>query len=495
MRRGDHLAAIKAFPQWCAYNDAQLLDIVLATDSERGNHFRPTRDLGTDEGNEEPPLLLTVPKDMVLSAEAIQQYAKVDKNFRDIYDAAGHQSHRMDTLLFLLLQYIYSSPDFQGHKGGASSWTWYFDVLPSRIPVPTMWSDEQLIYLRGTSLEDAVPAKLQALGREFDLVRTETEKIPFWREFVHDKEIITAGDWIYLDALYRSRTLELPRSGESMVPILDMVNHSADANAYFDETEDGEVRLHIRRGHSIRASLPEYSLTGGGDEITIDYGQGKSAAEMLFSYGFIEPGTSAKSLMLQLEAMDDDPLAKAKLLLYHNHEGAPRLKIEDSDDGVPTWSAPFVYLMCLNEDDGIEFRVLQTVDGDRQLKLFWQDEDVTAKVADFESLIQGHELEPIFRLRATMVILSLLGAQMENLTAPIDYAMEQSDPGSFSPTASILQLRGAELDLLSRTLAVLEEQRDGLVENDRVKAYLGSMEASPNEEVPGQPTNNEDDFS
>ncbi|KAF3013997.1 hypothetical protein E8E14_008977 [Neopestalotiopsis sp. 37M] len=492
MRRGDHVAAFNAFPQWCTYNDAGLLDIALATDEERGNHFRPVKDLSNSEDGGDPPLLLTVPKDMVLSAEAIQQYAKVDKNFRDIYDAAGHQSHRMDTLLFLLLQYIYSSPDFQGHKGGASPWTWYFDVLPSSIPVPTMWAIDQLVYLLGTSLEDAVPAKLQALEREFDHVLTETEKFPFWREFLHDKETIKTEDWVYLDALYRSRSLELPKSGESMVPILDMVNHSANANAYFDETEDGEVKLLVRRGHTIKA--PTLG-TGSGEEITIDYGQGKSGAEMLFSYGFIEPGTPATSLMLSLEAMDDDPLAKAKLMLYRNHEGAPRLKIEDSDTGVPHWSAPFIYLMCLNEDDGIEFRVLQTVDGERQLKLFWQEEDVTDKVAEFESLIQGHELEPIFRLRAIMVILSMLGAQIENLTAPVDHAMEQTDPGSSFPTASVLQLRGAELDLMSRTLTVLEEQRDVLVEDDRVKAYLGSMEASPNEEVPGQPANNEDDFS
>jgi hypothetical protein len=91
MRPGEHLAALDAFPQWCTYNDAQLLDIFLATDSEKGNHFMCSSDLRNDDDNVELPLLLTVPKDMVLSADAIQQYAKVDKNFRDIYSAAGRQ--------------------------------------------------------------------------------------------------------------------------------------------------------------------------------------------------------------------------------------------------------------------------------------------------------------------------------------------------------------------------------------------------------------------
>lgn len=90
MRRGDHLAALSTFPQWCAFNDAQLRDIVLTSESGKGNYFKATRDLSNDEDNAEPPVLLTVPKDLVLSAEALQQYAKVDQNFRDIYDAVGH---------------------------------------------------------------------------------------------------------------------------------------------------------------------------------------------------------------------------------------------------------------------------------------------------------------------------------------------------------------------------------------------------------------------
>lgn len=91
MRRGSHVEAFNAFAQWCSYNDVQLLDIALAADEEKGNHFKAVRDLMNDDDNTELPLLLTVPKDMVLSAEAIHQYAKVDKNFRDIYNAAGHQ--------------------------------------------------------------------------------------------------------------------------------------------------------------------------------------------------------------------------------------------------------------------------------------------------------------------------------------------------------------------------------------------------------------------
>ncbi|KAK6217622.1 hypothetical protein LQW54_003344 [Pestalotiopsis sp. IQ-011] len=490
MRRGDHHAALSTFSQWCAFNDAQLKDIVLASESGKGNYFKATQDLSNDEDNAETPVLLTVPKDMVLSAEALKQYAKVDHNFRDIYDAVGHPSHRMDTLLFLFIQYIYSSPDFPDHKGPASPWTWYFDVLPPDVPVPTMWPGRYRHYLlRGTSLEAAVLAKKLALEKELDDVFFCVRDNPFWRALLLESDIIQPKVWRYLDALYRSRSLELPKSGESMVPILDMVNHSANANAYFDETDDGEVRLLLRKGHSVGASTP--GCTG---EITIDYGHGKSAAEMLFSYGFIEPGYTAKSLTLPLEPMGDDPLSKAKTMIYG---GPPTLKIEENADGVPTWKAPLIYLMCLNEDDGIDFRVLQMVDGGHDLRLFWKEEDVSDKTTGFEDLIQGHELEPVFHLRAITVVMSRLEEQIASLNN-MDNAMHEeaeADPKFSHTYGSLMQLRRAELALLTRMSSVLEEQRGGLLEDDRVKAYLGSMEETPNGEAAAQSTNDEEDFS
>ncbi|KAH8202841.1 hypothetical protein TruAng_003004 [Truncatella angustata] len=481
MRRGSHAEAFNAFSQWCTYNDVQLLDITLAADDEKGNHFQPTRDLENEDDNIELPLLLTVPKDLVLSSEAIHQYAKVDKNFREIFSRAGHQSHRVDTLLFLMLQYIYSSPDYQGTNGEASPWAWYFDMLPFRVPVPTMWNEDEL---------PAVSAKLISLNKEFDEVREKCENLPFWSDFLEDYEGITVEDWVYFDALYRSRSLELPKSGESMVPVLDMINHSSHANAYFDENNEGEVRLLIRKGHTIQSGSHENA--GIGSEITIDYGQGKSAAEMLFSYGFVEPGTPAGSLVIPLESMDDDPLAKPKL---HVFGGAPTLKIKDAEDGVPTWTAPFVYLMCLNEDDGIDFRILQEVDGSRRLVLFWQDEDVTDKAREFEGLIAGHDLEPIYHLRAITVIHSQIAGQVESLETPLGRLDGEINPRFRFSIESVQQLRRAELDLMQRTLGALERQRDTLLENDRVKAYLGSMEEPQNEEIGEQAPNNEEDFS
>lgn len=121
-----------------------------------------------------------------------------------------------------------------------------------------------------------------------------------------------------------------------MVPCLDLVNHSSQATAYFEENEKGEVVLYLRKGCAVTR----------GEEITIDYGQDKSPAEMLFSYGFIDQ-SSTTSLVLPLLPLDDDPLATAKL---HAFGTPPKLELAKDENDIPHWTAPFVYLMCLNEE-------------------------------------------------------------------------------------------------------------------------------------------------
>jgi hypothetical protein len=229
-----------------------------------------------------------------------------------------------------------------------------------------------------------------------------------------------------------------------VVPCLDLANHSRGAVAYFEETKADEIALLLRKGCVVPAK----------GEITINYGGSKSAAEMLFSYGFIEPDTPARSLVIPLETMDDDPLTKAKL---HVFGAAPTLRIEDRDDGVPRWTAPFAYLMCLNEEDGIQFGLLQQTDGTRQLKLYWQGEDVTDKAGDFESLINGNDLEPLFQLRVVTVILELLQQQVETLEKPFPSLAEQGIVRA-ELLESILRLRNVELSLMQRALQGLEDQ-------------------------------------
>lgn len=126
--------------------------------------------------------------------------------------------------------------------GTKSPWTEYVQFL-SPVPLPTCWSENKLLFLEGTSLTTATTAKLGSLEREFEHFRSVTLKIDWCRTIWWDDNNLTFQEWLLVDAWYRSRVLELPNLGPSMVPILDFCNHSMEANARYDVDVDGNVNL------------------------------------------------------------------------------------------------------------------------------------------------------------------------------------------------------------------------------------------------------------
>lgn len=241
--------------------------------------------------------------------------------------------------------------------------------------------------------------------------------------------------------------LELPKSGPSLVPCIDMANHASAANAYYEETSDGDVVLLLRDG----------SVVGEGDEVTISYGSEKSDAEMLFSYGFLDASSAVQSLTLPLSPLPDDPLGKAKAHIY---TGAPTVQLKMVGDTVE-WMSPFACLLCLNEEDGLEFKVLQSSDGERELRVFWQEEDVTVQVKEFETMIGDHELRDVFKLRVNMVISQRLQEQLGRLSSPNSVetreAREAVSSSNFCAT-NARELKRIEGGIIEAGLAVLEEQ-------------------------------------
>lgn len=329
--------------------------------------------------------------------------------------------------------------------------------------MPTLWTEDERLLLAGTSLEVALTAKLSALASEFELIQDKSSDIPCWNDMLWYAGAIRLKDWILLDAWYRSRSLELPRSGEAMVPCVDMVNHSSNPTAYYEVHSGGDVRLLLRPGISLSK----------GDEITISYGDDKPAAEMLFSYGFLDATSASGSLTLPLEAFPDDPLAKAKLFVFGEQ---PKVHVAVNDEGAIEWSSPFAYLMCVNEEDGLEFRVLQDTEGARQLRLFWRDEDVTDQANDFETVIRSHELRAVFKLRVVTVVQGCLETHLQAMQAVMSL---DTDPDSgvsnireacMKSAASLREIESATLEKVVEYL----ENEVSLVDRSEVRAWSRS---------------------
>lgn len=61
------------------------------------NDETKNKDSGNDEnknketGSYQPPSLITIPRELVLNAEAVEQYAKEDRNFKALLDACGRK--------------------------------------------------------------------------------------------------------------------------------------------------------------------------------------------------------------------------------------------------------------------------------------------------------------------------------------------------------------------------------------------------------------------
>ncbi|PKS07813.1 hypothetical protein jhhlp_006421 [Lomentospora prolificans] len=475
---------LSSLPVWATFNNIAFSSVKVDSIEGKGQGLIAETDLSSPEGASEPRVLLKVPHDAILCNDVISGYAKVDKRFSELLEAVGPQPTRMKALIFLLTQRIHSEL-MLANSGVSTPWTAYVRYLPEDVFVPTMWHDHERALLRGTSLESAVEAKLTDLTREFDTFQEKSAELLVWGD-LWEKRTLSLRDWILADAWYRSRSLELPRSGDAMVPIIDMANHSPQPSASYEENVNYEVTLQLRPGATLAA----------GEEVTITYGENKSAAEILFSYGFIDVEGAKRQLVLPLTPFEDDPLIQAKL---HSFKKPPMVDIR-MEDGEATWKSAFAFYMCLNEEDGLEFRVLQDLEGGRQLKVFWQDEDVTDRVDSFDLLIDSHEMSQIFRLRVVTVIEELVGShmeRMESVTSPAEEELLRSIHGE--PRSDCLAmantLRDIEYGILEAALGRLREQKAQLLADESVAAYLGSMEDTRNEQVPSETTNEEADFS
>jgi hypothetical protein len=345
-------------------------------------------------------------------------------------------------LIFLLLQITHSSPDLHGNNvGAANPLTDYVAFLPENFSLPTFYSEEERELLQGTSLADAVEQKLRSLENEFDLLRTSTEGIHWCKKHWWDEKTghLTIDDWKQVDAMFRSRALELPGTGSAMVPCVDMANHASGNKtmAVYETTERKNAVLQLRQGKCLKQ----------GEEITITYGDEKGASEMIFSYGFIESGVAnARQLFLDLDIPTDDPLRLAKKAVCKD---APGVRLYTKENGEIGWESKYVWWSCVNEEDGLGFRILQANDGGKELKVLWKK--VELETERLEETLASDSMRDIFQLRAVVVLQKRIERQASELEETEEQFSEAVHLPGVRPTTweTIKILRALEVDFLA----------------------------------------------
>ncbi|GAB1193592.1 hypothetical protein APSETT444_002813 [Aspergillus pseudonomiae] len=439
---------------------------IVAT-GEKGNQSSET-------GESDAEALLRVPSDLILSLRLVENHAKSDRYLREVLDAVGDFG-----------RITYSSPDFadEHHRIGVSNpWTEYIWYLPSSITLPTFYTVEERELLQGTSLKLAVDAKIASLENEFELLRQSTESISWCRKHWWDEDTgkFTLDDWKYVDAMYRSRMVDLPSSGHAMVPCIDMANHASEdiVKALYDEDTEGNAVLQLRSGRKLHAD----------EEVTISYGDDKPASEMIFSYGFLDQERSgAKQIYLNLDIPEDDPLIMAKKRVC---KAPPGLRLFDSptaERGSTNWDSPFVWWLCVNQEDGLEFEVLQTNDGGRELKVSWKGEEIRDP-DDLKAFLIKDPLWDIFQLRAVVTVLDRLESHfliLRETQIMVEEINHNEDMlALFRPEvySTINSLRELEGKLLEKGIEDLAQQRQDLMASEAVTAYLTQQQSDDVEE-------------
>lgn len=418
---------------------------------------------------------LKIDAELVICAKTVEGHAKADVHLAEALAAAGEFALAPRGALMVFLVVSMSTAAGLG-IGQSGAWSGYIRFLPV-VSIPTTWTETERKLLRGTSLEVAVTAKLQALEQEFEDFREATKEIKWCQKAWWDESKLTLRDWQVADSWFRSRVLQFPVLGIGMAPILDFANHSFEENTYYSFDENSGVVL-----------LPREAKAGtlkDGGEITINYGQEKSAAEMVFSYGFLDATRDmALWLVLDLQGLPDDPLGFAKQAVF---KSAPTLGIYDLGHTVE-WTSHFIWLMCVNEEDGLSFRVLQETTGERHLQVLWDSKEVEdiAKLAD---LLEESSSWPVYQLRATALVQDRVEAQLAQLTESEEEIAWITDQESFNIGSQELhvatKLRTLERALLEKAVEVLETQKEKLLGSEVVQNYL--MQAQRGSGIPYDP--------
>lgn len=213
--------------------------------------------------------------------------------------------------------------------------------------------------------------------------------------------------------------MDLPRTGLALVPVIDMANHASGAatNAHYDTDGHGNAVLLTYGAHAPKA----------GQEILITYGDDKGACEMLFSYGFIDPNLStARTMFLDIAIPADDPLRHAKTAAFDvppgfrlfvdpaKGAGEGEAKGEGEEGEKVAWYGPAVWLLCVNEEDGLSIRVAQLNDGGTELQKFWKGRELS-DILGLERALERERMLDVFRLRAYVSMNARVREQLSRL--------------------------------------------------------------------------------
>lgn len=175
---------------------------------------------------------------------------------------------------------------------------------------------------------------------------------------------------------------------------------------------------------------------------------------MIFSYGFIEETMeNARDILLGLDIPDDDPLKRAKQTVAAS---APGVRLIHSAAKGLTWESDFIWLVVVNEEDGLQFQIAQTVDGGQELEVAFCDKPLQ-DITKLHDLLKNSPMWQVYQLRAVSVIQNRVEDQLRALMSA-EAEAENDKPIAYSLKGLALKLRILETEMLERFYEFLEDE-------------------------------------
>lgn len=107
---------LSSLPTWCELQGLEFLGTKVALSpnccepGQPGQAISPingiisTRELNSVDTCDPLPILLDIPKNLILGEEFLLQFQKIDSHFKQLRELVGGKSTRLDVMLFLLMQ-------------------------------------------------------------------------------------------------------------------------------------------------------------------------------------------------------------------------------------------------------------------------------------------------------------------------------------------------------------------------------------------------------
>jgi hypothetical protein len=192
----------------------------------------------------------------------------------------------------------------------ARFWRDYLELLPKSIYLPIRYDSQDLESIYHTNLFRAVQARKRSLSNEYALLSA-------WWEW---EPRPTLDEWTYVNELLWTRGMGIPdeiddtKETMTIVPLMDFVNHSLDANGKWilqstAENQEGGIFLVVDRDLGDR-------------EILVSYGA-KSNEELLFQYGFAIPDNPYDRVMMDFNIDRGDEEIEQKIAELNHMDAWP----------------------------------------------------------------------------------------------------------------------------------------------------------------------------